>query len=209
MNSAVSSAFFSSSDQWSEKARYSIYLTAEGDWSNRTQVASWLPYSEAHALREQLNSQLASSGIRRGWASPAYGIQLHAPEIRKTPMAKAGDLVFIEKVAPIDGYVLSEVDIYRRFFTTGIVISAGSRGITIYRDRDGISYKTPRNSHVVSAGEVNAEALLQMIASQEKGCGWFKGEFARPADALHLLVLHQKIQNPVYPKQIDVVMDQA
>lgn len=184
---------------WYENARYSIYLTEDGDWTKKSQIGSWLTHNEARTLADRLNERLRASGGRVGWASPAYGIQLHTPRILKTAMACVGDLVFIEKVEPFDSYALSEVSIFRRFFIIGIVVAVGSNGISIYRDRDGIHYRAPRNPHVVSAMEVDTEGVLQKITSQIRGGDRFSGEYARPSDASGILVRHQKNQPPVFP----------
>lgn len=185
---------------WLDMARYSIYLTEEGDWTKKTQIGSWLRHKEAKELTAQLNESLRAAGKRRGWASPAYGIQLHTPRIEKTARAAAGDLVFIEKAEPFASFALSEVSVFRRFFTLGVVVSASERrGITIYRDSDGIHYAPPRNPHVVSAQEVDVDALLKYVHELRVESGLFKGQYGRPSEAAGLLVRFQRIGEAVYP----------
>lgn len=185
---------------WLDFARYSIYLTEEGDWTKKTEIGSWLPHKEAKEFTDQLNESLRSTGKRRGWASPAYGIQLHTPRIEKNGRAAAGDLVFIEKAEPFASFALSEVSVFRRFFTLGVVVSASeSRGITIYRDSAGIHYASPRNPHVVSAQDVDVDALLKYVHEMTDEKALLKGQYGRPSEAAGLLVRFQRIREAVYP----------
>lgn len=190
---------------WLDFARYSIYLTEEGDWTKHTEIGSWLRHNEAKELAAQLNESLRSAGKRRGWASPAYGIQLHAPKIEKRGHAASGDLLFIEKAEPFTSFALSEVSVFRRFFTMGVVVSASEgRGIAIYRDSAGIHYAPPRNPYVVSAQEVDVEALLKHVHEMTRENALFKGQYARPSEAAGLLVRFQRIREAVYPDMLEI-----
>lgn len=186
--------------EWHAVARYRIYLTADGDWNDKTVVAEWLPYQEACDIRGKLNALLLaqSGGIHR-WASPSYGISLHLPQVVKGNQACVGDLLLHEVVEPHGEFSLSGVVVVRQFLVPALVTAVGPGGrVLSFCDRTGEHARAPRNPHVVSASVLDVDGLLDGIKAEVARRGHWGGEFVTPKAMERWLVAHQRIQGPIY-----------
>ncbi|TXT27854.1 MAG: hypothetical protein FD131_3536 [Rhodocyclaceae bacterium] len=187
--------------EWHGVARYRIFLTADGDWNDKTVVAEWLPYQEACDIRDKLNVVLlAQNGGVHRWASPSYGISLHLPPVVKGNQACVGDLLLHEVVEPHGEFSLSGVVVVRQFLVPAVVTEVGPGGrIVSFCDRTGGHARAPRNPHVVSASVLDVVGLLASIKAEEARRGHWGGEFITPKAIQHWLVAHQLNQDPTYP----------
>ena len=186
---------------WHEAARYKITLSKDGDWTDKTVVAEWLPYAEANRLRDELNAALfIKQGSVRRWAQASYNIALHTPHITKGNKASVGDLLLHEIVVPHGTFSLSGTYVVRQFLVAAEVtaVAAGGR-IVGYRDRDGEHIQTPKKPHVVSSSVIDVQGVLANILANVDIRGHWAAEFDSPKTIEAILVRHQRLKEPVYP----------
>lgn len=206
---SVSASLARLQDDWHSAARYMVTLSKDGDWNDKSIVATWLTYAEANRIRERLDAELlAKQGGSRRWAEAAYGITMHTPELIKTSMAEVGDLVFHEYVEPHSEFSLSDTYILRQFLLAAKVTAIDASGqIVAFRDRHGEHLQRPRKPHVASASVIDVDRTIAYIAVKESERGHWAGEFLNAKEIEALLVRFQRIQNRSLCSSIDLSLE--